>query len=185
MLQGVFGEKEVGIYAAMYQIANAPMTLLFGMINQFAMPIIFEHAGAMSSDQQQRRSRRAMYQTVSVTSIILAVPVVVAYFYGADLIALIATREFAEQHTALWILVLGLSLFNIAQLLTVHGFTTRQTSIYILPKGVHAASFLVFAFLLTRPYGVIGVAIATALASLLYLLAVMLVNKTLPSGSNY
>jgi O-antigen/teichoic acid export membrane protein len=183
ILQGWYGEKEVGIYAAMYQIANAPMSLLFGVVNQLAMPILFEHAGAMRSKEQERRSRGILYETVGVVATVLVVPVVIAYVYGAELITWITTPEYAEQHTALWVLVLGLSVFNVAQLLSLYGFSRKASRIYVGPKCVHAATFLLFSVPLAASFGILGVSAAIMGSSVAYLLSVIAVNRVLQGKS--
>ncbi len=173
----MFGAKEVGIYTAMYQIANAPMVLLVGVVSQFMAPVIFDRAGTMTTGAQALRSREVVYQTVGGTAIMMAGMIMVAYWFGEPLIAFFTAPEFTEHHTILWILVLALSLFNIAQLLSLRGFSSRQTELYIGPKGMQAVSFLAFSYLLVKDRGVMGVALALAMSSLLYLILVIRVNR--------
>lgn len=177
LLQGIFGAREVGIYTAMYQIANAPITLLVGFVSQLMTPVIFDRAGAMTTSAQAERSRRGVYETVGVTSILMLGLSVVAYCFGRPLIAFFTTSEFARHHAALWVLVAGLSLFNLAQLLSLKGFSSRQTQLYVWPKGVQAASFLAFAYPLAKERGVVGVAMALVISSIVYLLLVIRANK--------
>ncbi len=177
ILQGVFGAKEVGIYTAMYQIANAPMMLLVGVVSQLVTPVIFDRAGTMTTGVQALRSKEVVHQTVGSTAIVMACLILAAYWFGEPLIAFLTAPGFTEHHTTLWVLVLALSLFNIAQLLSLRGFSSRQTELYIWPKGIQAVSFLAFAYLLVKDRGVMGVALALAMSSLLYVVLVIRVNR--------
>ncbi len=58
ILQSLAGEREVGMYVALYQIANAPIVLTIGIINQFFVPIIFDAAGDMRTLDQRDQSSR-------------------------------------------------------------------------------------------------------------------------------
>jgi O-antigen/teichoic acid export membrane protein len=176
-LQAFYGEAEVGIYAAMYQIANAPLVLIAGVMNQLMIPIIFSRAGAMTHAVQHREMKKLLNQTVIISSMIMLSVVVIAYVYAEPLTRLLTTNDFAKHHHVLWILVLGLAIFNIAQLLSVEGFSNKTTGLYIWPKLMQAVSFFLLMYLLVRAYGVSGVAIALVGSSVIYLIMVAMVNR--------
>ena len=177
ILQGLFGEHEVGIYAVMYQMANAPIAVLVGIVSQLMVPVIYDRAGTMTTAAQAARSKQAVFETVGITSLIMAGLTVVAYSFGQPLIAIFSTPEFAAHHATLWVLVLGVALFNVAQLLTLRGFSSRQTDLYIWPKGIQALSFVLTALALVRGHGILGIAIAVVISSLIYLAHVVWVNR--------
>jgi O-antigen/teichoic acid export membrane protein len=177
ILQGLFREKEVGIYVALYQIANAPIAFLAGVISQFIVPIIYERAGNISSLTQVHRSSRLLNQTVLLASLSMAAVLLVAYEFSGFIVQLLTTSEFAQGHQILWVLVLGLSLFQIAQLITTKGLYHNIPKIYFYPKMFYAVSFLVFAYLGTIQFGMRGMAWSWVTSSFLYLIFVIYANK--------
>jgi O-antigen/teichoic acid export membrane protein len=179
VLQGLFGENEVGIYTALYQIGNAPITFLFGLISQLVVPIIFERAGAMTKTVQAESSGKLLNQVV-LLSIFLLVPIVmVSYYFGEPLVRILTNAAFSKYSEVLWMMVVGISLFNIGQLLVIKGLKFNRPEIYLFPKAVQAFSFLLLAYLLAKEFGLIGVVIALCGSSFLYLGMVTIVNRRL------
>lgn len=181
VIQGVSGESAVGIYSAIYQIAAAPVNLLFAMVNQLMVPIIFERAGAMTSASQAENSAGLVRVTVLASGGIALAITAVAYFLGEPLIRLLTSADFAGHHPLLWLTVLGLSAFNIGQLFALKGLYCNRPGIYLWPKAVQAVSFLVLAYLGVRIFGLMGVASALVGSSLLYGVSVVVVNRSLNS----
>lgn len=179
ILQGLFGESKVGIYVALYQIGNAPIAFLFGLISQFMVPIIFERAGDMTNTVQAEGSSRLLYQVVFLSTILVLPIVVVSYYFGEPLVRILANADFSRHSEVLWVMVVGVSLFNIGQLLALKGLNFNRPEIYLFPKAVQAFSFLLLAYLLAKEYDLTGVAVALSGSSLLYLLMVALVNRRL------
>lgn len=179
VLQILHGESAVGIYTAIYQIAAAPVNILFALVNQLMVPIIFERAGNMTSIEQSDNSGQLVRATVIVSSSIVLILTVLTYSFGAPLIRLLTNATFVAHHSMLWVTVLGLSLFNIGQLFALRGISYNRPNVYILPKGVQAISFLLMAYFGGRLYGLMGVAGALCGSSLLYVIAVLAVNSRL------
>lgn len=184
ILQSLLGEREVGIYVATYQIANAPIALLVGMINQFAVPVIFDRAGAMTSAEQAENSARLLRQAIALSSVVMFAVVIAAIIWGELIVKVLTTSAFAEYYKILWVVTLGIALFNIGQMLSLKGFYYNRTNVYLLPKAIQAVSFVISAFFLTKLYGVLGMALTLAFSSLLYLLAVYLVNTKICEYKN-
>jgi O-antigen/teichoic acid export membrane protein len=182
ILQFLFGEKEVGIYAAMYQIANAPINILFVMINQLVTPIIFERAGAITSVSQFQESRKLLRKVVLVAIAISTVLVSVIYVFSEDLVLLLTSVKFIQYHNVLWIIALAHCVFNIGQLMATKGLYCNKPKIYLLPKSIQMIAFVSLAFWLGSNYGIAGVAISLCLASFVHLVLVVLVNLKLDNS---
>lgn len=179
ILQGVNGESAVGIYAAIYQIAASPVNIFFAMVNQLMVPIVFERAADMSTEAQVRGSAALLRTTIIVSGVSALLITLVAACLSEPLVRLITNADFARYHHLLWISVLGLSLFNIAQLFTIKGLNHNRPRIYLWPKVCQAVSFLGLGYLLAKPFPLLGVAWGVCLSSAIYLLAVILVNRRL------
>jgi O-antigen/teichoic acid export membrane protein len=180
ILQGLNGESAVGIYAAIYQIAASPVNIFFAMVNQLMVPIVFERAGAMTTAAHAEGSSELLRATIVLSCLASLFITVVAFCFSEQLVRLFTNDEFARYHQILWLSVLGLSLFNIGQLFTVKGLNYGRPRIYLWPKVWQALSFVLFCFILASKYPLLGVAYGICLSSLVYLLAVVLVNRRLP-----
>jgi len=183
ILQGFFGEGYVGIYAAIFQIAAAPVNILFAMVNQLMVPIVFERAGSMTTTAQAVDSAVMVRATIIVSGVLAVFLVLAAYLLGEPLVRLLTSAAFAGYHAILWLTVLGLSLFNIGQLFCLKGLYCNQPRIYIWPKGVQAASLLAFGFPLVRNWGLLGMSTALCASSLLYIIIVLVVNRRIKTGA--
>ncbi|MHC1697479.1 MAG: lipopolysaccharide biosynthesis protein [Geobacteraceae bacterium] len=179
ILQGFFGSSAVGLYAAIYQIAASPVTIFFTMTSQMIVPIIFERAGSMTELSQVESSSKLLRQTILASSIAAAVITSVAFLLSEPLVRILTNGTFAEHHAMLSVIVMGLCLFNLGQQLTIKGLSFNQPRIYLWPKILQASSLLVLGYLLARYFAITGVAWAVCLSSLVYLVAVVTVNKRL------
>lgn len=173
------GERGVGIYSAILQIASSPVGILFAMINQLMVPIIFEQAGAMGSPSQAEKSAKALRLTVTVSGALSLLVLLPLFLFSEPLVRLLTNREFAGYHQLLWICAAGQVLFQLAQLLTVKGCYCNRPRVYFVPKAVQAASFTLLALCLVSSMHIYGVALAVLASSFLYLLTVLLANRRL------
>ncbi len=171
------GEDLVGIYAVMYMIANAPIMLIANTTSQFIAPILFDKAGSLKVFKNIKSSSQSVQFTAFALTLIFIPIVIIAGFYGEEIIRLLSSEEFSVHGSILWVVVIGVGLANIAQILIVKGLVLNRTDIYIAPKIVQAVTFLLFAYLLIAKYGVLGVAISLCVSSSAYLLSVILVNR--------
>lgn len=180
ILQQQLGSAAVGIYAAMYQIANAPVALVLAVLNQFTLPFLFVDRKSADSANAQRSTSARQYRTLLVLSVaVLGVTCLVLYQFGEWILALLTTKEFTVHHQSLWLLGAGLACFHLAQQLHIAGFIANKPSIYVLPKFLHSAAFLAGAVMIGLDRGVPGICIAYLVASALYLVSVVVANARL------
>ena len=174
---GSLGEEAVGRYAVIYQLANAPIALAVGVINQFVVPVIFDRAGAVSTDTQSISSTRLLNQFVVLFGAIILLLVSATYLFSESVVRVIASAEFVPYHHLLWIMVLGLGVFQLAQFLVVKGLSHNVTEGYVVPKLLQAVGLLVLLWSLLNGMGIVGVPWAIVFSSMLYLCAVLWVNR--------
>lgn len=179
ILQGLFGSSAVGVYAAIYQIAASPVSIFFTMVSQLIVPIVFERAGSMTTPSQVDSSGKLLHQTILASSLVAIVITFGAYLLSEPLIKILTNATFAEYHNMLWIIALGLCLFNLGQQLTIKGLSFNRPRIYLIPKILQALSLFVLAYVLAHYFEITGVAWAVCLSSAIYLVAVLVVNRRL------
>jgi O-antigen/teichoic acid export membrane protein len=177
IILGFSGEEAVGGYAAMCQIANVPIVLVGSITNQLMVPVIFQRAGALTITSQASRSLKLLYQTVLLFASVILGCTALAYIWSESLVGLLTAPEFANYHNMVWVLMLALGLFQLGQLLTIKGFSHNQTSTYIFPKLLQALCFGAMAFMFVKSFGIVGVAWALCVSSIVYLVAVLAVNR--------
>lgn len=176
VLQLAAGTASVGIYAALFQIAASPVNLLFAIINQLMVPIIYERAGTMTSSAQRLEVRRLVMHIILFAVICSGVGTVLTSLLAHPVALLLTTREFARHSDLLWMLVLGLSLWQVGQLMALVGICANRPGIYLWPKAIHAFVLLGVGGYLVVSYGVNGMATALIIAAVAYLFAVGTVN---------
>jgi O-antigen/teichoic acid export membrane protein len=173
------GERGVGIYFAICQIASSPVNILFAMINQLMVPIIYERAGAMNTSSQAEKSAGTLRLTVLVSGAASLLICLLLFLFSEPLVRLLTNREFARYHQLLWIAAAGQVVFQMAQVMTIKGCYCNKPMIYFPPKVLQAASFVLMALCLVSTLDIYGVALAVLASSFLYLLTVMLANRSL------
>ena len=166
----------VGVYAAMIQIANAPVALFIGMTNQYIVPLIFDRAGAGSSAQISS-SARLLAQTVTAYSITLTIIVLCMTWFAEPLVLLLTNPSFATHSGTLWILCAALGLASMGQLLVLRGLSQSRSHQYIVPKFIQVVALFAAGLLMVPNLGLMGMCIALVASSLAYLAAVLLVNR--------
>lgn len=171
-------EHAVGIYAALLQIANAPIALFLGITNQFLVPLIFDRAGSATTAQQTATSARLLSAAAAIYVLALLVIVAVAAAFAEPIVRLLTNAEFARRADVLWMLCAGLGLASIGQLLVVKGLARNRTREYILPKFVQVAALLLGApVLITALDGLTGMGVSLCVSGAAYLVAVSWTNR--------
>lgn len=177
LLLEIVGAKEVGIYAAIYQIGSAPVSILTGILSQLMVPVIFERAGTMSNQAQIQRSSKLLFQTTMAFGLSIILVIMAAYYVGQPLIQALTTPEIAKHYQILWIIVLALGMSGLAELLSIVGFKRNLPQAYIFPKAAQTVTFLALGYISIKHFGILGAAIAGCVASAAYLIMVIVVNK--------
>jgi O-antigen/teichoic acid export membrane protein len=173
LVQVLQGETAVGIYAALYQLASAPILLLMGIFNQFAVPIIFDLT------QDQKRARVAWRMIVGAGLLLLMFVAGVAFMFARPIISVFASPLFVPHADALWLLVLGIAFFQMGQVLITSGLVAYRSSVYVRAKVFQATTLVAIAWPLTSFLGVIGTSLALLASSTIYLAAVVFANRSL------
>jgi O-antigen/teichoic acid export membrane protein len=166
--------SEVGSYALMSQLVMAPNVLFTGVVNQFYLPLVFQHDPDGTGNIV--RSFR-IFLFLSVLGIILIT--VTAATLGEFIIPIFSSKAFLGHEHLLWFLGISAGLFCISQQLVLPGMRMNKPEIYMPAKFIHSASLLAFSFFLLPRWGVDGMGVASLLASAAYLCGILLANSWL------
>lgn len=177
MVKWCCGLVDVGVYAALYQVASAPLVILSNAITQVFLPLVYVHAGDASEKMNLQGARIAHGKVLAASGLCLFGWVFVTYVSGEPLLRLITTQEFARSHNLLWVLASGGAIFYFGQFLIIEGLYKLQPQRYVLPKALHAGAFFVVAWwLAVEGKGTYGIAIASIAGSVIYVGAILYVN---------
>jgi O-antigen/teichoic acid export membrane protein len=167
MILTFLDDRSVGIYAALFQIANAPIALIIGFSNLYLVPLIFDRAGAAGTNDQIRASARLLRLTVLIHLVMLIGIITLTAIFGEWIVRFITSEAFSQYASHLWLICLGISLSSIGQLLVVKGLAHGQTQQYIL----------------LPPLALTGVALSLCISGAGYLAAVIAANRRLGTPS--
>ena len=176
LLQSFGSTEAVGIYAAMFQIASAPIVFLMGIATQLIIPVVFARSGNLDNHDRTQSSQRLLSRSVVVVGILYLAVTLVAYVWGETLIAWLTNADYSRYASSLWLIVLAQALFNLAQLMVASGLNLNRPRAYFAPKLGQAASLLLAGVFLVRHGGIEGMAQALLISSLVYFIWVITVN---------
>lgn len=166
--------QDVGTYALMMQLAQAPNLLLTSVINQFYLPVVYQS----DSSGTAKLGRSYQYYLLASIAGVFSVAVVVAAL-GRWIIPLFSSVAFLGHEHLLWFLVLSAGVFNLGQQLVLPGMRENRLSIYVLPKLLHSLGLLGLAFVLVPKWGIGGMAMASMASAVVYTFAVICANSYL------
>lgn len=176
LLQAFWGQHEVGIYAALYQVASAPVAFVMSIVNQIIIPLVFQRVGSRSSIEGIGRGRALLTMTERFLVATFFCMTVGVFLWGEPLVRFLTSAEYASQSHICWIIMLGLSVFNLGQLSSILGYSLNRTDVYIWPKVFQGVTVLILGGLLARHQGVVGMAMALLGASSLYLISIKFIH---------
>ncbi len=172
------GLADVGIYAALHQIAYAPLVVLSNAVNQFLLPLVYAQAGDGSSASDLQRAQRAYRMALLLAGACFLAWVSFTFALGEPVIRILTAPGFAANHQLLWLLALGGGIFYFGQILVIRGLYEIQPQRYVFPKAVHASVFFALTCgMLVQGKGLYGVAYASIFASLAYVSAIIYSNS--------
>ena len=184
ILLALLGSHEVGIYASIYQIASAPILFLSNILFQLAIPVIFERAGTLTSNNQIKDSLRLLRYLILSSSALMIIVFSLGSYFSKIFVEILSTPEFSEYHGMLWVIMLGCYFFTMGQILFVKAQIFKKPKVILPTWIIKTISFFVMAIILIKKIGVSGAAFAYCLSSLMFLLSVFFTckNITLPNN---
>jgi len=176
LVQGFCGLKEVGTYAVLCQIANAPVNIIVSIASQLMLPIIYEAGGSLHAPDISRCNRFLSY-AFGLTVLAMGLTFAAALACGRYVVTMLSNEEIGGHMLPFLVIMAAGILFNLGQLLTTRGMFQNRPDVYIAPKGIQALSIILFGCILVKGYGILGMGFSLALSSFLYLAAVAMINR--------
>jgi O-antigen/teichoic acid export membrane protein len=182
-LESLLGTHELGLYFAIYQIANAPAVLFVGIVTQFFLPIIFGKAGTLDLPEQAARSARVLTLTIAAFLALMAPIVIIAWLFSEPIVRIITDQSYVAHHGLLWILMVALGLNQLGLILTYKGAYQNRLWLYVAPRLGQAALLIGSMVVLVPAIGVAGAAYAVLVAATGHVVCLIIVNRRLGRGT--
>ncbi len=179
ILQSGLGDGTVGVYAAMLQIATAPIAIVVAVVTQFIIPIVFARVGPAISRSRIDSGQALLKLTVIAVALVSVALTWLAYVWAPEIVNLLTNKEYTKHSDILWILVLAVALFNIGQILVATGLSINRSNAYLFPKFAQALAVLILGLVWVQSAGISGMAYALLTSSAIYLCLVVVVNRRL------
>ena len=137
-LEWLGSPAEVGVYAALFQLAFLPINTLTQLLTQLAMPILFARAGDMTDAGRVASSRSLNGKLVWMAGCWTVLAAGGVAFLQVPLGRLLLDSRYHGSLYLLPLLVLAAGLFATAQLAELNIVTANRTAALIRPKSIVA-----------------------------------------------
>jgi O-antigen/teichoic acid export membrane protein len=154
------GSRELGIFAAMAYLQVVGTTLV-SALGQSASPRLAQYHHLAN----HRAFKQLMVKLMSIAVGIGSLGVVIAQFYGKELLSMIYSSEFAEHSDIFVWLMVATGLLYVVSFLGYAATAQRKIRLQPVVLLTSVASSLVACQLLVPNYGLTGAAIATIITS--------------------
>ncbi len=173
---------DVGIYAIMIALANALVLAPYNVINEFAMPIIYQQFSDLNNKQKVLTGRWYIRINMLLIFLISIGSTAVTYIWGKELIIIISNSSYAVYWKLLPLICLGLGLFLTGQAQTLLGLALNKPDKYIIPKIVIGIVSVALNIILINKFGLSGIAYTIIIIGLAYVIYIAFVNKNILSS---
>jgi O-antigen/teichoic acid export membrane protein len=156
------------VYAVLYQLSYAPVTLLAGMLVALVAPIVFHRAGDAGDEirlkEASRLTARVLVVVLATTVVIFAVSLAAHDWLFRQFVA----REYTRvSYLSPWLILSG-GIFASGQILALDRMSRLETKSLISPKVITAVAGGLLNILGAYLYGLKGLVAASLAFSVFY-----------------
>jgi O-antigen/teichoic acid export membrane protein len=176
-LQVCGSPRDVGLYAALYQLGYSPMVLLSNFMVQLVAPVLFSNAGDGTDELRMAQSYRLHSLLMMASVLIVAVTVVGAYLFHSHLFSWFVAPRYREISPLLPLMALSSGLFALGQAASLSLLTGLDSKALLPAKITTALVGVLLSFVGASSLGVRGVVYASVAASFFFLAWVLFLIK--------
>ena len=161
--------REVGTYAALFQLGYYPMSVASTMAMQFLAPIFYQRAGDASDNRRNADVRKLSWNLTGISLSATAAAFLLALLFHRQIFRVLVASEYASvSHLLPWMLLAG-GIFAAGQTIALNLMSQMRTQAMMAAKIVTALAGVVLNFAGAYWLGTVGIVIAGVLFSVLYL----------------
>jgi O-antigen/teichoic acid export membrane protein len=176
--------QEVGLYAVLFQLGYAPISVITDMIVSFFGPILFERSGDATDSDRIDSVHRLTWRITLCGLILSLLGFLVTLGIHSWLFRFLVSREFAGVSYLLPWMVLAGGFFAVGQILALKLASEIRTAAMIRVKIVTAILGILLNFYGAHFAGLNGVIFAVVAFSTIYLLWMIRLSIHRTSGTN-
>lgn len=162
-----------GLYAAAFQVTGIPFMLLLSIANTLIVPIAYQKARDLNDPAQMRAADRVLLGGAAAYLGLGALALPVYAIAGGWLMRTLTSHEFVVSGGVLMAMAAARWLQNFGMLLQAFFAVHHAMTQSLLLRSVGAAITVPVCWLATQRFGMIGAAVGTLVASLIYVIAVL------------
>lgn len=161
--------QEVGLYAVLYQLGYAPITILTGLMVQLVTPVFFQRAGDASDSARLKQVHTLNWRLTMGALLLTVVATLFALGLHRFVFQWLVAPDYREVSWLLPGMVMAGGLFATGQFATISLLSDVETRNLIAPKIVTAMIGVLLNIIGAAQWGLAGVVGASVLASGVYL----------------
>jgi len=163
----------VGIYSLMITLSSYLIATPLGVVGQYFQPIIFEQINRLDLNSKSNKVLNNFFRSCIF---LVAFGVLFSLLFGKLLLSFIAIN-FATFWYFLPFFSLSIGLFQLAQAYTIFGMIYEKPRVYLIPKIILGVVSLLLNIAGVYYLQIIGLTISMILASSIYLIMVLMINR--------
>jgi O-antigen/teichoic acid export membrane protein len=152
--------REVGLFTALFQLGNNPITMASTMVMQLLAPIFYQRAGDGTDAQRNARVGGLSWRLTLLVLALTGIAVAVTGLFHAQIFHLLVAEKYAVISPLLPYTLLAGGIFAASQLLELSLMSQMKTQLLIYAKITAALVGITLNFAGARRYGVGGVVAA-------------------------
>jgi O-antigen/teichoic acid export membrane protein len=175
--------REVGTYAALFQLGYYPMSVASTMAMQFLAPIFYQRAGDASDKRRNAGVQKLSWNLTGFSLGATAAAFLLALLFHRQIFWILVASEYASvSHLLPWMLLAG-GVFAAGQTMALNLMSQMRTRAMMAAKIVTALAGVVFNFAGAYWRGTAGIVIAGVLFSVLYFAWMAVLSARSPHAS--
>ena len=169
--------EEIGLYAVLFQLGYYPMSMATGMAVQLITPIFYQRAGDGTNAQRNAEVHKLSWLLTKLSLGVTAASFVVAALLHTQVFEVFVTKQYRSVSSLLPWIVLSGGLFAAGQTISLNLMSQMKTQKIMKAKITTSVLSVMFTFAGAYWYDTTGIVIASILASLVYLLLMILLQQ--------
>jgi O-antigen/teichoic acid export membrane protein len=176
-LQAYASTVEVGQYAVLFQLGYTPIVLISGLLVSFLGPILFQRSGDATDQVRNANVHGLTWRMTYITLIATLFGFVFTYTTHEWLFRLLVATEYRNSSFLLpWVMLAG-GFFAAGQMLSLRLMCEIKSSSLTIAKISTALIAIVLNLIGAATAGIIGVVVALAVFSVIYLIWMAALNR--------